>query len=186
MISALPTADSRLTEKLQPEAVSGPEATLGAILALQADQTAAIAEFRTHLTQAQAEIRSAKTAQTRIESNQARIRLLLKYLDETLKNPPPPANGRHTPSEEEPSIEAIEVETDPVRAVSKPMVERQERPDGVDTLGLEPDTVAWLRKMSIRRADHLQSLRAETLKEKGKIPPTVLRDIEAKVNLRQD
>ncbi len=154
--------------------------------ALLEDSELALAEAKAQHAEAKAQIDGAAASIERIERNIDELKGVLVQLGTPA---PQPQNG-HMPQgsrlNNDNSIESIERETDPPRFSPKPRVERQARPEGVETLGLEPDTVAWLQKMSIRTADHLKSLRAKTLQEKGKIPPAMLQDIEAKVTLRQD
>lgn len=166
------------------EVITDREAQMATAEALLEDLELGLADAKARHAEAKAQIDGAAASIERIERNIDELKGVLVQLGTPT---PQPQNG-HMPRgsrlNNDDSIESIEAES--AQPAPKPKVERQARPEGVETLGLEPDTVAWLQKMSIRTADHLKGLRAKTLQEKGKIPPAMLQDIEAKVTLRQD
>lgn len=165
------------------EVIPDHEAHVATANALFEDLELALADARARHAEAKAQIDGVEASIERIERNIDELKAVLVQLG----TPEPQIQNGHMPNGRfgETSIESIEKDVDPPKPNTRPRVERQERPKGVDTLGLKPDTVAWLQKMSVRTADHLKGLRAKTLKENG-ATPTVLEDIKAKVALRQD
>lgn len=167
----------------ETEVITDREAQMATAEALLEDLELGLVDAKARHAEAKAQIDGAAASIERIERNIDQLKVVLVQLGTPA---PQPQNG-HMPRGSRFGDESIEsIEAQSAQPAPKPKVERQVRPEGVETLGLEPDTVAWLQKMSIRTADHLKGLRAKTLQEKGKIPPAMLQDIEAKVTLRQD